>query len=73
MLAEIQRRVGEWRVSKKVFLLHGQSSTRHLLELGSDGLVDLEELGDATIDADSLALVQVALNVGLGDALLVAR
>lgn len=52
--------------------LHGKTCSGHLLELGSDRLVDLKELADAAIDADSLALVQIALDVGLGDALLVA-
>lgn len=54
-------------------MLHGKTCSRHLLKLGADRLVDLEELGDAAIDADSLALVKIALDVGLGDALLVAR
>ena len=54
-------------------MLHGKASSRHLLKLGADRLVDLEELGDAAIDTDSLALVQVTLDVSLGDALLVAR
>jgi hypothetical protein len=54
-------------------MLHGKTGSRHLLKLGADRLVDLEELGDAAIDADSLALVKIALDVGLGDALLVAR
>lgn len=54
-------------------MLHGKTGSRHLLKLGTDRLVDLEELGDATIDADSLALVKLALDVGLGNALLMAR
>lgn len=52
--------------------LHGKTGSGHLLELGSDRLVDIKELADAAIDTDSLALVQIALDVGLGDALLVA-
>jgi hypothetical protein len=43
------------------------------LQLLADGLVDLEVLGDAAVDADRLALGEVRLGVPPGHALGVAR
>jgi hypothetical protein len=40
------------------------------LHLLGDLDVDLEELANATVEADGLALVEVTLAVGVGDALL---
>ena len=40
------------------------------LHLFGDLDVDLEELADATVEADGLALVQITLAVGVGNALL---
>jgi len=47
--------------------LLASSLSLHLL---GDLDVDLEELADATVEADGLALVKVALAVAVGDALL---
>jgi hypothetical protein len=50
--------------------LHAKAHTSTLLHLLANLDVDVEELGDTAVQADRLALVQVALAVVGGDALL---
>lgn len=48
----------------------GSGLTLHLLHFLRDFQVDLEELGHAAVNADGLALVQVAFQISWGNALL---
>lgn len=67
-----------WLVhGRREHILHAAEATNTALLAGGLSLhllrdldVDLEELANATVEADGLALVEVTLAVGVGDALL---
>lgn len=67
--------VDSW--SSQAGILHATEATNTALLTGGLSLhllgdldVDLEELADATVEADGLALVEIALAVGVGNTLL---
>lgn len=66
-----------WSRGRREGILHATEAANTALLAGGLSLhllgdldVDLEELADATVEADGLALVEVTLAIGVGNALL---